>query len=158
MTHETYRAFHAAAGAAARPLPARAPAGAPASSSYKETEILSASPARLVVLLYEHLEVCLRRAVIAMEAGQVEVRVTSLAKARAILSELLGTLDFEAGGSIARELSQLYTFLLRELVDVGSRQDTTQLRALADIVRTLGDGFREAAAQVDAPPAAAVGA
>jgi flagellar secretion chaperone FliS len=148
-----YAAFRAAGGAAA-PAPTRT--AQPASGAqYRETDVMSATPARLVVLLYEHLEVCLRRAQFAIQQQQIEVRVTQLAKSRAILSELLGTLDFERGGSIAVELSQLYTFLLRELVDVGSRQDVAQLAKIVDIVKTLGDGFREAASQVDAAPATA---
>jgi flagellar secretion chaperone FliS len=152
VTYETHRAFYAAAASMPRVAPAR---GATSASQYRETEILSASPARLVVLLYEHLEVCLRRAQIAMQAGQVEARVTNLAKSRAIVSELLGTLDFEQGGEIARELAQIYSFLLTELVDVGIKEDGARALKLADIVRTLGEGFREAASQVEQMSASA---
>lgn len=114
-------------------------------AQYREMQILTASPARLVVLMYEHLEVTMRRARLAIANGQVDQRVQLLGKARAILSELLGTLDFEKGGAIATDLSALYSFLLAELVDVGQRRDAVRLDRLIAIVHTLGEGFTGAA-------------
>lgn len=124
-------------------------------------QVMSASPARLTVMLFEHLEVVMRRAQLAIGAGQVEQRVENLTKARAILSELLGTLNLDLGGQIAVELSMLYGFLLSELVDVGVRQDVERLGRLIGIVSTLGSGFAGAAQQVDAgvqPPVLAASA
>ena len=112
---------------------------------YREMQVLAASPARLVVLLYEHLEVTMRRARLAIHNGQVDQRVQLLAKSRAILSELLGTLDFERGGRIAADLSALYSFLLAELVDVGRTRDVQRLDRLVGIVHELGLGFTGAA-------------
>ncbi|MCU0625258.1 MAG: flagellar export chaperone FliS [Gemmatimonadaceae bacterium] len=118
-------------------------------TQYREMEILAASPARLVVLMFEHLEVSMRRARIAIDQGNVEQRVVLLGKARAILSELLGTLDFEKGGTIATELAQLYSFLLAELTDVGIRRDVQRLDRLVKIVNELREGFTGAAATVE---------
>ena len=41
---------------------------------YRETEVLTATPGQLVVLLYDHLLISLRRARVAMEAGDVEAQ------------------------------------------------------------------------------------
>lgn len=112
-------------------------------------QVLSASPARLTVLLFEHLEVVMRRAQIAIRNDQIEVRVESLGRAREILSELLGTLDIERGGTIALDLSMLYGFLLAELVDVGIRRDVVRLGRLIGIVNTLSTAFALAAKQLD---------
>lgn len=51
-------------------------------SSYREMELLSASPARLVVIVFEQLVVNLERARIAMERNDIELRVTALRRAR----------------------------------------------------------------------------
>ncbi len=118
---------------------------------YREMQVMSATPARLTVMLFEHLEVLLRRAMMAIETEQVATRVESLSKARAILSEFLGTLNLEEGGDIAVELSQLYSYLLSELVDVGIRRDAVLLGRLIGIVVTLREGFTGAAAIVDHP-------
>lgn len=119
---------------------------------------MSASPARLTVLLFEHLEVVMRRAQTAIRSEQVELRVENLGRAREIVSELLGTLDLERGGAIAIDLSMLYGFLLGELVDVGMRRDAIRLGRLIGIVNTLSGAFSGAARQLDeagTPPLAA---
>lgn len=116
-------------------------------ASYREMEVLSASPARLVVMLFDHLAVQLQRAKIAVERDDVALRAQSMGKARAIVSELLSTLDFEKGGAIARELSGIYTFMLNEMVDVGMRRDAGRIGKLVFIATELRDGFSGAADQ-----------
>jgi flagellar secretion chaperone FliS len=120
---------------------------------YREMQVLSASPSRLTVLLFEHLEVVLRRTQTAIRSNQIELRVENLGRAREIVSELLGTLDIERGGDIALELSMLYAFLLSEMVDVGMRRDATHLGRLIGIVSTLSTAFALAATQLDAADA-----
>jgi flagellar protein FliS len=116
--------------------------------NYRELEVLSASPERLVVLLFEHLVVQLERARIATERQNLEAQVTALSKARAIVGELLATLDFEQGGELADRLGAIYQYLLLELVDVGRRGDTELMRRLAGIATELRDGFAGAAEQM----------
>ena len=118
-------------------------------SQYREMQVMSASPARLAVLLFEHLEVVMRRAQTAIRNGQIELRVQNMGRAREIVSELLSTLDLERGGEIAIELSMLYGFLLAELVDVGIRRDAVRLGRLIGIVNTLSSAFALAARQLD---------
>jgi len=112
-------------------------------------QVRSASPARLTVLLFEHLEVVMRRAQTAIRSDQMELRVVNLGRAREIISELLGTLDLEQGGTIAIDLSMLYGFLLAELVDVGIRRDVVRLGRLIGIVNTLSTAFAGAATQLE---------
>lgn len=116
-------------------------------SSYREMEILSASPERLVVVVFEQLVVNLERARIAMERNDVSLRVTALRRARGLVSELLATLDFEKGGPLANQLADLYQFMLVELVDIGQRGDLRVMRKLVAIATQLRDGFVGAAEQ-----------
>jgi len=119
-------------------------------SSYREMELLSASPERLVVIMFEQLVVNLERARIAMERNEIELRVTALRRARGLLGELLATLDFEKGGKLATQLADLYQFMLYELVDVGTRGDLKVMRKLVSIASHLRDGFIGAAQQTHA--------
>ena len=118
------------------------------SSSYRDMEIQSASPERLVVIVFEQLVVNLERARMAMDRNDVELRVTSLRRARGLISELLTTLDFEKGGPLAKQLADLYQFMLYELVDIGQRKDVVTLRKLVNIATSLRDGFTVAAQSV----------
>ena len=118
-------------------------------ASYRDLEVLSASPDRLLLMLFDHLLVQLERARIGTERTDLNMQVSALVKARAILGELLATLDFEQGGEIATQLADLYQFMLLQLVDVGQRRDVAMLRRLSAIAGTLRDGFAGAVEQVN---------
>lgn len=111
-------------------------------------EFHAASQERLVVIIFEQLVINLERARIAMERNDVELRVTALRRARSLVSELLGTLDFEKGGRIATQLADLYQYMMYELVDIGQRGDVVTMRKLVNIASTLRDGFAGAAEQL----------
>ncbi len=104
-------------------------------------EILSASPERLVVLLFDHLVVNLHRVRIAIDNNDITMRAVSLSKARGIVSELLVTLDFEKGARIAADLGSLYSWLLGEMADVGTLRNARHVDRLLQIAETLRAGF-----------------
>ena len=120
-------------------------------SRYRETEVLTATPGQLVVLLYDHLLVSLRRASVAMAGNDLELQGESLEKSRNVLTELLVTLDREKGGEVASNLAALYSFLLGELVQIGVRPDVARLDRVTRMIAELRDAF----AQVTTTPAAA---
>ena len=111
---------------------------------YRETEVLTATPGQLVVLLFDHLVVSLGRAKLAMVNGEFELQGDHLEKSRNILTELLVTLDRERGGEIAINLSALYSFLLGELVQVGVRADQARLDRVTHMIAELRNAFAEA--------------
>jgi flagellar secretion chaperone FliS len=120
-------------------------------ASYREMEILSASPERLVVICFDQLVIQLNRARIAAEQGDPRVRVAAMTKARAIITELLSTLDFEQGGRISTDLAALYRFLLADLTDQALAPNASRLVQLAAIAADLRDGFDGAAKQLQLP-------
>src|SRR6476659_5484193 len=90
---------------------------------YREREVLTASPEKLVVIIFDHILVNLRRARLAMEAGNIELRAKSLGRAREGIMELLTTVDLERGGDVAMNLRALYSFVVRELLEIGRTRD-----------------------------------
>lgn len=116
---------------------------AAATSAYRDNEVLSATPGRLVVIVYDYLLVSLRRASIAMDTNNVELRIESLGRSRDALCELMGGLDLEKGGQIAKDLSGLYTFFIAELIDIGRRHDARRLARIAAQITELRDAFAQ---------------
>jgi len=110
---------------------------------YRETEVLTATPGQLVVLLYDHLLLSLRRARAAMEARDTELQGECLEKSRNVLTELLVTLDRDRGGEVAANLAALYSFLLGELVQVGVRADLGRLDRVTHMLGELRDAFAQ---------------
>jgi flagellar protein FliS len=96
-------------------------------------------------MLYDNLLVGLRRAHMAMEAGNIELRGQHLAKCRDIVAELLSTLDHERGGEVAANLSALYAFFLTELLDLGRTSDVARLDRVTGCVQELRDAFSQVA-------------
>lgn len=111
---------------------------------YRETEVLTATPGQLVVLLYDHLLLSLRRARTAMDARDIEAQGVCLEKGRDVLTELLVTLDRDRGGEVASNLAALYSFLLGELVQVGIRGDVARLHRVTGMISDLRDAFASA--------------
>ena len=120
-------------------------------SRYRETEVLTATPGQLVVLLYDHMLLSLRRARTAMETRDLEASSEQLEKSRNVLTELLVTLDRERGGEVAANLGALYSFLLGELVQVGVRNDLRRLDRVAHMIGELRDAFAQASTTPVAP-------
>ena len=123
---------------------------------YREREVLTASPEKLVVITFDHILVNLRRARVAIEANNIERRVEALSKAREGVMELLMSVDPERGGPIANNLLSLYSFAVRELFEVGRTKDVRKLDAVVNVMTDLREAFAAIAADptVAAVPAA----
>jgi flagellar secretion chaperone FliS len=116
-------------------------------AQYREMQVMTASPEQLVVILYDHLLVCLRRARLAIETANVEMRIDLLDKSRRVVAELLVTLNREKGGAIAKDLVSLYAFLLTELTDIGRTPSPQRLDRVTGIATELRDAFAVAAGE-----------
>lgn len=112
---------------------------------YRDVTILSASPEQLVVLLYEHLLVALRRARLAASTTHMEEQRKHLERASNIVAELLATLDMDRGGNVAVNLRSLYVFMLQQFIDVGETADVARLDRLAGMASELHSAFAQAA-------------
>ena len=108
---------------------------------YREREVLTASPEKLVVVIYDHILVNLRRARLAIESGNIEQRVQALGKARDGVMELLVSTDVDRGGEIASNLRALYAFAFRELMSIGRSLDTNQIDKISGILSNLREAF-----------------
>jgi len=123
---------------------------------YREREVLTASPEKLVVITFDHVLVNLRRARVAIEAGNIERRVQALSKAREGVMELLTSVDVERGGAVANNLLALYSFALREMLEIGRTKNVAKLDAVVTVIGNLREAFATIAVdpKVAAVPAA----
>lgn len=121
---------------------ARRPTGSQSVRSYAdiglETQVLSATPERLITLLYLGARAAIGQARIHMQDGRIAERGAAISKAIKIVDEGLKTgLNMEAGGDIAANLARLYDYIVRTLLTANLKADTEQLdiadRLLADL-------------------------
>ncbi len=134
--------------AATSPAPVRLQAAQ--ASRYRDAELASASPGQLIVMLFDKCALTVRRAQAALAAGDIPTRTSHICAAADMIAELRGSLDFEAGGDISRQLDALYAYSLRELFAANRAQDPAKLASVLDVVTGLRDGFAGATAQLAA--------
>jgi flagellar protein FliS len=106
-----------------------------------ETGVLAASPHRLITMLFEGALSSIALASKHMEAGNIEEKGKSIAKASAIIvNGLCAALNMEAGGEIAANLHELYHYMARRLLQANIHNDAGML----DEVRRLLLEIKEA--------------
>jgi flagellar protein FliS len=85
--------------------------------SYQESALRGATPIELVVVLYDTAIEDMRHALMAMQQNDVESRSRYIGHALIVLQQLQGTLDFERGGSAARQFEQFYNLIRAKLLE-----------------------------------------
>ncbi len=123
-------------------------------SAYTNDAILSASPVRLLTMLYDRLLLDLERARIAHEGQDWQTMSTNLLHAQAIITELSGSLKVELWDGAAG-LASLYQYVMSLLVLANIRREGAGIRESIDLLEPLRLAWHEAAAQLsrDAAPA-----
>ncbi len=115
--------------------------------SYQVQQIMTASPAKLVALLYDKAISCLGEAIAAIEKGEIAARHNANRKVIDIVAHLWGTLDLERGGEIAANLDRLYDFIMRRLSDIDMKNDAQAARDVIGLLDPLRKSWHELAAQ-----------
>ncbi len=121
---------------------------------YLEESVSTASPAILLVRLYDRLVLDLERGEQAVAAGDRAAANEELCHAQRIISELHATLDTSvwSGGE---SLAQLYVWCLEQLVQANVAQDAPRVAAVRELLEPLREAWQEAARSVQAQPAGA---
>ena len=102
--------------------------------SYRKTNVMTADPKKLVVLCYEGAIDNLKIGKSKIIERDYEGKCRALTRAQDIIGELLGSLNFEKGGSIANGLDSLYNYMLRRIIHAGLKND---IPAIDEVVRLL---------------------
>jgi flagellar protein FliS len=113
---------------------------------YLADSVNTASPGKLLVMLYDRLVIDLVQGEEALRAGDREQASDKIIHAQEIVLELRTTLDLDAWSG-APGLANLYGFLLTELIGANIARDADRVAACRKLVEPLRDAWREAAAQ-----------
>lgn len=96
-----------------------------------------ADPHTLVTMLYDGAIERLAQARGAMERGMIQQKGERIGKAIAIVDNLRATLDADAGGELAGNLSSLYDYMLRRLLHGNLKNDGEALDEVQRLLREL---------------------
>ena len=112
-------------------------------SKYLTQQVMTASPAKLVFMLYDRAIGSLREAVAAIETGDIEGRFNANARAIEIISHMWTTLNAAEGGEIATNLGHLYPTMLSRLTQVDIGNDSAPAREVIALLEPLRDAWGE---------------
>jgi flagellar protein FliS len=115
--------------------------------SYKETQIKTATPGKLILMMYDGAIKNLNQALQDMnnEHLRYDSISNSLIKAQDIIAELMISLDFDRGGEIAKNLFGLYVFMNRRLLDGNIKKDKAPLEEVKTLLMELRGAWAEVA-------------
>ena len=113
-------------------------------------ELRDASQCRLVVTFYDQIVASLEEAIEAIEAGEIERRYNAVKVATGLISELHLALDEEFGGDIARNLGQIYTYVLTRLPRVNTHNDPAPAENGLRLLKPLRDSWAELDQMIEA--------
>lgn len=122
-------------------------------SVHAASSLAGARGAQLTQMLFDGLVdamVALRGHILHQSTQAKSVQVN---KVQRILLGLQSSLDFERGGEVARNLDELYSYVIRRLVHVHAYNDVESLDEITGLVREIRDAWRTLSPQPGAPAA-----
>ena len=116
-------------------------------NAYRESAVMTASPAQLVVMLYDGAARFLKQAEVVAAEGAWSDAGERITRADMIIDELLITLDPEQGGEVAVQLQSIYVFCKRLLIEARLEKDVERIRRTAALLADLRESWAQLAAQ-----------
>lgn len=108
--------------------------------SYKVNDIETASPVKLIVMLYAGAIKFSHLAIEAIEQNNIEQANTNIIKVQNIVSELLSSLNFDAG-NLANDLSGLYIYIHRLLIEANIQKNIEPIKECIILLNDLKEGW-----------------
>jgi flagellar secretion chaperone FliS len=118
--------------------------------NYRNTQIMTASPMQLVLMLYDE---CIRALKVAEDAfavdspQNIEKISQNLLQAQNVITELTVSLDMEKGGEIATNLHRLYDFMSDHLMEANIRKTVTPVQNVLEMMTGLRETWGKVAEQ-----------
>lgn len=111
---------------------------------YQANNITTASPEKLMVMLFDGAIQFLQKAKVAIEEKNMNERSTNISLARNIIRELMRTIDLENGNSVSKSLFVLYNKMAAKLIKANVSRNAVLIdEVLTDLIN-IRWGFQKA--------------
>ncbi|GIU20159.1 flagellar export chaperone FliS [Shewanella sp. MBTL60-007] len=106
-----------------------------------DSSIAVASPHKVIQMMFAGALERLAQGRYAIEQNNLELKGVSLGKAISIVAGLNSSLNMEAEGDVAGNLSALYDFMLQRISDANVNNDVKAIDDASDILRTIKEAW-----------------
>jgi len=114
-----------------------------ARENYLATEVLTAPPQKLHLMLIEGAIRSAERARQHWRAHETEQATEAIVRAEDILGELMAGLNREIDGDLVKKTAGLYLFVFRTLMEANARKDETKLDEALKVLAIQRETWRE---------------
>lgn len=115
---------------------------------YQKSQIETATPERILIMLYDGAIQFLNIAKIELNANTVPLNIqkihNNIMGAQKIITEFQNTLNMEIGGEMARNLYDLYDYLYKRLIEANMKKDVTIIDEVLVHLKDLRDTWQQA--------------
>lgn len=116
-----------------------------------QSGVVSASPHKLISMLFDGAQSRIRAARLHMQQGNVAGKAEAISKAMDIVSTgLQAALDREQGGELAANLEALYDYIVGRLLHANLHNDEAALDEAARLLEDIGSAWKSIAEHVPA--------
>ena len=109
---------------------------------YKQQQILTAPPEKLILMLYNGCLKFMSEAAVAIAENDVQKAHNKLLRAQDIVSELMYALNMDY--PIAKELMALYEYVKHQLVQANMKKDAQYITDAKVVITDIREGWIEA--------------
>ena len=110
-------------------------------NAYKRAAVNTLDQGKLIVMLYDGAIKAIGMGMEKMRVNDIEASHTHLVKGKAIISELMSSLNEEKGGDIAKQLKSLYIFMFGQLIEANVTKDPAPAQAVVDLLKELREAW-----------------
>jgi flagellar protein FliS len=120
-------------------------------NAYKETKVKTASPGKIIVMLYDEAIKQLSIAIdlIDEKNKQLDRVNNAILKARDIITELMVSLDLEQGGDFAIQMFSLYQWFNDRLMEGNLKKDNAPLNQVRDMMTDIRGAWAQIAGKTN---------
>ena len=110
---------------------------------YIETEVMTASPQKLQLMMIDAAIRFAKRAKLHWEADEDEKACDVLIRAQQVMGELLGGLNREASPQLVGKIASVYVFVFRNLLEAALERDVDKIDGAIKVLEAEQETWRQ---------------
>ena len=111
---------------------------------YQTNNITTATPEKLMILLFDGAIQFLMKAKKAIEENNYKERSVNIDGARKIIRELMRTIDLENGNDVSKQLFKLYNRMAMNLIKANVQRNASKVDEVIEDLTNIRWGFQKA--------------
>ena len=111
---------------------------------YQTSNITTATPEKLMILLFDGAIQFLQKAKTAIENKDLKGRAENIDGARKIIRELMRTIDLENGNDVSKSLFKLYNRMVMDLLKANVQRNAEKIDTVITDLTNIRWGFQKA--------------